>query len=232
MEIKQKIFEFIKNYKSKIIIFGCIFILFATLSILIFNSNKKMQEKPEEEVLSIEIEEPREEEEKIEKEKIVVDIKGYVENPGIYEMDNSSRVHDVIIKAGGLLKNANTEFINLSKEVFNEMVIVVYSNEEIESFDSKDAKEEKECICENTINDACILLNSDISNEQNSSIVNINTSDLELLMTLPGIGESKANAILEYRKEFGKFENIEDLMEVSGIGESVYSKIKDFITTE
>ena len=133
---------------------------------------------------------------------------------------------DVINISGGLTENANTRYINLSKILIDGDVIVIYSNEEIEK-----AKEsniiyiETPCICEE-INDAC--LDNNISN--NNSLININTASLGELDSLSGIGESKAQAIIKYREENGAFNSIEDILNVSGISETIFSKIKDFIT--
>lgn len=154
-----------------------------------------------------------------------VDIKGAVQNPGVYEMNIGTRVIDLIEKAGGLLKDANTNFINLSKELTNEMIVWVYTDKEIEELKlSKTIIEyiEKECNCPSVDNSACI-------NNSNSSLININTANLELLMTLSGIGESKAKLIIEYREKT-PYTSIEDIMNVSGIGESGFNKIKDYIT--
>jgi competence protein ComEA len=158
--------------------------------------------------------------------KIFIDIKGNVLNPGVYSLDEGSRVIDVINISGGLTENANTRYINLSKILIDGDVIVIYSNEEIEK-----AKEsniiyiETPCICEE-INDAC--LDNNISN--NNSLININTASLGELDSLSGIGESKAQAIIKYREENGAFNSIEDILNVSGISETIFSKIKDFIT--
>lgn len=232
MEIKEKILKFIKTNKKKIIIITGT-LLFGFFSILIYYVNKLEFETPEiesNEIISLEIEPTIEEEKEVKKApKVFVDIKGNVVNPGIYEMDADSRVYDVIKSAGGLAKKSNTEYINLSKKIFDEMVIIIYSEQEIKEFN--ESKNEKECICENTINDACI--ENDVNKEEPKlDLININTADVETLMLLNGIGKSKAEDIIKYRNEISKFNKIEDLMEVSGIGESVYSKIKDFITTE
>ena len=101
---------------------------------------------------------------------------------------------------------------------------------------------EYQCICPDNKNDACISKNDTVNtngiknvknvdtNNTSNDKISINTATLEELMTLSGIGESKAKAILEYRDSNGYFENLEDIMNVSGIGESAYSKIKDSIT--
>lgn len=236
MEIKEKVLKFIIFYKNKIIITCSILLIFSISLITIFKiyNGKKVFEK--EEQININVESEKSKKGELE-EKIYVDIKGYVVNPGIYQVNANSRVDDVIFLSGGLLANANTEYINLSKKIFDEMVIVIYSNEEINKFYSKEKsdKNKNDCVCDNTINDACIdtrYSELDISKEEKSMIININTADLELLQTLPGIGEAKAKAIIEYRTTNGNFILKEDLMEISGIGESIYFKIKDLITTE
>ena len=185
---------------------------------------------------------------------IYVDIKGYVNKPGVYKVVKGSdkRISDLITLAGGLKKDANTSVINLSTKLRDEMVVIIYSNKQIEDFikTKEDLKNKLEiCDKEEVKNDGCITDNDidnkfesnnkeDISNENSSDgnnetingKVNINTASLELLMTLSGIGESKANAIIDYRNEVGLFENIEDIKNVSGIGDSAFEKIKDSIT--
>ena len=179
---------------------------------------------------------------------IKVDIKGYVENPGVYELDKDSRVIDVINKAGGLKEDANTEYINLSKKIVDEMVIIIYSNSDLEEFKQTEKEIiyiEYECVCPDNINDACIsekdVVNTNNTQEASKTKEEINTESLEdtkisinkstkdELMTLNGIGESKAKAIIEYREKNGEFKSLEDVMDVPGIGEAVYSKIKDNI---
>jgi len=153
--------------------------------------------------------------------KIVVDIKGQVVKPGIYEVDLETRVIDVINLAGGLKNNADTSLINLSKKVFDEMVIIVNSKEEV--LNSKNSQK----IVDDFFNNASV---NDSSNNIRSKKVNINTATLEVLTTLSGIGEAKARDIINYRIENGGFKAIEDIMNVSGIGESLFAKIKENIT--
>jgi len=166
-------------------------------------------------------------------EKLKIDIKGEVVNPGVYELNINDRVIDAINLAGGLKENSDTSYINLSKKLIDEMVIIVYSKEEIEKMKNNEpviVYVEKECICPSIENDACIVENKQ-NNEQNTeSKININTANLEELQLLDGIGEGKAKTIIEYREEHGDFKNIEEIMNVSGIGEAAYSKIKDSIT--
>lgn len=154
-------------------------------------------------------------------EMIFVDIKGSVNKPGVYKFNINDRVIDAINKAGGLTKNANTNNINLSQKLTNEMVVYVYSDDEIKKGNNK-----LTCntLCENNI----IEVNNCVENT-NKDLININTATLEELLTLPGIGESKAKSIIEYREE-NKFKNIEELKNVNGIGESLFEQIKNKIT--
>ena len=172
--------------------------------------------------------------------KIKVDIKGEVKKPGVYELEEGKRVNDVIKKAEGLTEYADTTLLNLSKNLIDEMVIIVYNKNEIEKL-KKDLTTtqtvikyiEKECSCPDTKNDACIK-KADTKKEENKASkdnkVSINTGTLEELQTIPGIGESKAKAIIEYREQNGQFKTIEEIKNISGIGESTFDKFKEYIT--
>lgn len=135
------------------------------------------------------------------------------------------------MKAGGLTENADTSVINLSKKVQDEMVIIIYSRDEVSRFrEVKEIEKQVNDKCnqkdENSlINDACIE-----SSTNTPSKVSINTATLEELMNLPGIGESKAKDIINYRETNGPFTSIEDLLKIKGIGESILAKIKENIT--
>ena len=160
---------------------------------------------------------------------IIVDIKGYVSKPGVYsfkESDNA-RINDLIIKAGGLIKDADTSTINLSKKLEDEMIIIVYSKSEIANYTkTQDNLKKKLEICENKLkNDACIKEKED----EVKTKININEASVDELKSLSGIGDSKAKAIVEYRKK-SKFKSIEDIMNVEGIGESLFASIKESIT--
>ena len=163
-------------------------------------------------------------------ESIFVDIKGEVKNPGVYSVNNSMNVNDVIKLAGGLKKNASTYDINLSKKVSDQMVIVISSKNKINK-----KVDNNEIVINNDAkitNEETAVISTDISNNKElpgHTLVNINTASLEQLLTVSGIGQSKADAIIKYR-EINKFNSIEDIKNVSGIGESLFEKIKDYIT--
>ena len=158
---------------------------------------------------------------------IKVDIKGAVNNPGVKEVLYDTTVDDVIKMSGGLLEDADTSRINLSKKVQDEDVIIVYKKDELEKENYIEIVE-KECICPIITNDAC--LNPSFKNIENtSSKISLNTSSKEELMRLNSIGLAKANAIIEYREEH-LFNRIEDIMNVKGIGKALFEKIKDYIS--
>ena len=168
--------------------------------------------------------------------KIKVDIKGAVKNPGVYEVEENSRVSDVIDISGGLTNEADTSVINLSKNVVDEMVIIIYTKDEINEMKKGSTSIkyiEKECICPKLENDACIENIIDNVPDNNSSStsgkISLNNASLDELMTLDGIGEKKAQAIIEYRKKHS-FKSIEEILEVDGIGTATYEKIKDRLT--
>lgn len=163
---------------------------------------------------------------------IIVDIKGFVSKPGVYAFKKSenARINDLIIKAGGLKKEADTSIINLSKKLEDEMTIIIYSKSEITSYLKTEEELKKKLeICENKLkNEACID-NNIIKQENQNKKININTATLNELMTINGIGESKANAIIEYRKK-NNFKSIDDIKNVAGIGDSLFATIKESIT--
>lgn len=213
-----------------------ILVIFVLLFLFIANSSNE-EVVLEEQLKEKEVEEPIIQEEN---KKIKVDIKGAVNNPGVYEVLENSRVSDAINISGGLTKDADTSTINLSKIIFDEMVIIIYTKDEIAEMlkgDTSIKYIEKECICPKLENDACIedkienVPNNNLNNDSSPSNnkVSLNKASLNELMTLDGIGEKKAQAIIDYRNKNG-FKSIEEIMEVDGIGITTYEKIKDRLT--
>ncbi len=230
---------FTYRHKKQIILCGLgLVLLLVVASIFIYKNFDSKDKEDENIVLNTKKDIKKdEEEEKTSDVYYQVDIKGEVINPGIYTVKEGSRVIDVIRLAGDLTEVADTSVLNLSKKVKDEMVIIVYSFDEVESFTETKEQEEIEqeaCKNQNGIeNDACI---EDSTNDTSSSSVvisgkiSLNTATLDELMMLPGIGEAKAEAIIKYREEVGAFQNIEELKEVNGIGDAIFDDIKESIT--
>ena len=217
--------SFIKKYKYYILII--IFLLLIPIFLSLNTSNVKAKKS----VNNI-VKETKEEV----KDKIKVDVKGAVNLPGVYELDSDSRVIDAINLAGGLREDADISLINLSKKLNDEMVIIIYTSYEIYEYNLSKVKTEYVYIevnnCPDKINDACIKEYDESSSNESSNkslLVNINTASIDELTKLSGIGESKAKSIIEYRNK-NKFESIEDIKNITGIGDSLYEKIKDSIT--
>lgn len=164
---------------------------------------------------------------------IKVEIKGAVINPGVYELSTNSRMVDLIEISGGLSDEGNVEHMNLSKRLYDEMVIVIYTNEEIKSFQSGNSfirYVERECNCPILENDGCIeSIISNNSFENQSNRISLNTGTLEELQTLPGIGLTKAQAIIDYRVANNGFKEVREIVNVKGIGEATYEKIKSYL---
>ena len=167
--------------------------------------------------------------------KYYIDIKGFVKKPGVYEVTADNIVNDCIKLAGGLLKNADTTTINLSKKVSSEMVIYIPKKEEvIKTIPNTTVTKDQEIPNDAVVSDNN-KSNSSISKDNNTqtpnrTLVNINTATIQELTTLSGIGDAKAQDIIDYRTLNGNFKTIEDIKNVSGIGEALYAKIKDYIT--
>ena len=235
MEFLDKIKEFISYNKITLIggVFLLIVILLSNFGIYIM-FNDKISNIEVKEIATNVVKEEKEDNEE-ETQYYWIDIKGEVNNPGVYKLQKGSRVIDAINMAGGLTSNADTSVNNLSKNIKDEMVIVVYKQVEVNSFSEVKQKENIEnnnCVNynEEIKNDSCIDNNDIVASEVDTKI-SINTANIELLMTLPGIGEAKAKSIVEYRENKGNFTTIQDIMNVSGIGEALFEKIKNYITT-
>lgn len=153
---------------------------------------------------------------------ILVHVIGEVNKPGVVKLTEGGRIIDAIEAAGGQTENADLSKVNLAYEVEDGTQIYIPSY--------KDNIENIALISDNA--GEGVIKESAVNNRKNetSSKVNINTAEKEKLMTLPGIGESMANKIIDYRTQNGKFNNIEDIKNVSGIGDSKYNNIKDLIT--
>ncbi|WP_277678420.1 helix-hairpin-helix domain-containing protein [Gracilibacillus dipsosauri] len=135
---------------------------------------------------------------------VMVDVKGEIAKPGVYQMEAVDRVQDVIKIAGGLTKKGDPSAINMAERVYDEMVIIIPKKGEEGSIGAQSAV-------------------------QSDGKIKINTATKEEIMQIPGIGEVKANAMIDFRETNGRFEKIEDLTKVNGIGEKTLDNIRDFV---
>lgn len=228
---------FLKKYKKELVFsfFICLCLFLSCYTIFI---SQDIEDESTQDLLV------SQEEEEIKEEipsKQYVDIKGAVLSPGVYEVEEGTIINDVINLAGGFTEDADQNGINLSKKVEDEMVIYIYTKKEISSNDSTKNTSNSHTSCTSTsynINDCVEKTESIITNKESnekeetekSGIVNINTASQSELMTLSGIGDTKAKAIIDYRNTNGAFKKIEDLLNVNGIGDAIFEKIKDYIT--
>lgn len=140
---------------------------------------------------------------------VMVHVCGSVFEPGVYRLENGARVVDAIEAAGGVKEEAVPDYLNLARLICDGDRIYVPSITE----------------------EGTILYETESYYISESSIkINLNTATKEELMNLPGIGEHKAESIIEYRKQNGNFKKIEDIMQINGIKEAVFNNIKDYVS--
>ena len=152
----------------------------------------------------------------LEKNKIVVEIKGEVARPDVYQLEEGSIIKDLIDMAGGVTEEADLSCINRAEELVNhELIIIGNINDETESR-----------VVQNSSTSSSNGNNSD----KGSTLININTADLEQLKEITGIGNIKAQSIIDYREANGGFKSLEELKNVDGIGDKTFEKIKEQIT--
>lgn len=156
----------------------------------------------------------------------VVYVSGYVNNPGVYELSAGSRVIDAIDAAGGYSKEAYDNYLNLASLIADGQMIYVPSEEEVESGSIERGVASG---ADGSGVGGVTGGNGGGNSSGSGALVNINQASKEELMTLPGIGESKADKIIAYREENGRFSTPEGIMEISGIKDGLYNKIKDKI---
>jgi competence protein ComEA len=147
---------------------------------------------------------------------IYVHICGAVVNPGVYQIKAGSRVCDLIELSGGLTKAAAGDYMNQAESVTDGQRIYIPTKEEIKDLTTEELVDGDQSASED--------------NDKASGLVNINTATAEELMTLPGIGQAKADSIITYRNTNGNFKLIEDLMNITGIKEGVFNRISSYIT--
>lgn len=167
------------------------------------------QSQPEAEVENAVVTEeeqvPAESEGNMSEDEIVVDVKGAVVRPGVYAMEEGTRVDDVITEAGGMTEEADPHSVNLAQILQDEMVVLVAGTPEDGEAGSR-------------------------SSGMDNGKIRINQASMEEIQTLNGIGPSKAESIMKYREEHGPFGSVEELLDVPGIGEKTLDQLKEFIT--
>lgn len=255
-EFMNRIKNVLDSYFN-IICIGLFLFLLSGVFVLLYNSykdNKNVEEKEavavKEEVINMIDQETKEEGQEMK-----VDIKGAIKNPGVYTVNQNNNVADLIKLAGGLNKSADTSNINLSRHLEDQMVVKIFTKSEIKKITETKVTKPSECVCSEVEITECINNDTPIiktegqninikptnnenttvkeeSNEkdQATKLISINTATKEELMTLKNIGESKALAIIEYRNTNGSFKTIEEIKNVSGIGDALFEKIREFIT--
>lgn len=196
----------IKRNSKFLLVIAAIVLIFSVNFIKNFNNNEVAEDKFQH-FLEVEQVAKNEIKREVVVENIVVDLKGAVNDPGVYVMERGSRIVDVIERADGFQKEANKDVINLALLLEDEMVIFVplYGEEssEIEQITMASSKD--------------------------NGKVNINNATAEQLEKLPGIGPAKAAAIISFREEQGSFKSVEDIVRVSGIGQKSLEAMSQFI---
>ncbi len=204
---------FIEKYRNLLIILAVISVISIVFAGKLLNSKEEDNFEPIQDVEEVppvvvdnEPEEPR---------TIYADIKGEVNKPGVYELIFGERVKDAVVKAGGFTENADEKQVNLALKVTDEMIIYIPK------------------IGEEPPNSTITPQETTATNGGTSkNKLNLNTSSSQELTELPGIGPAKAEAIVEYRETNKQFKTIDDLKEISGIGEKTFEKLKDLITVQ
>lgn len=211
--------------KQRIIVVIILFIVIICIIYYFYTKDNITFSTDEEIFIKNDVEEKIEETEEVNQtsNKIIVHISGAVNKEGIVELEENSRIADAVEKAGGLKENADISKINLAFKIEDGMKIHIPSIEERKNEINNQNIEEQ--------TSKYITSSSELNEDtnQNTGKVNINTANQTELETLPGIGPATALKIIDYRKEKGKFKSIEDIKEVSGIGDIKYEKIKDLI---
>ena len=145
---------------------------------------------------------------------LVVYLCGAVNEPGIYTLPAKSRLYEALAMAGGFSERADPAYHNLARELKDGERIYILSCAETTALNVEQQ------------------IAGDTEKAEKDSLINLNTATAEQLTTLPGIGEAKAAAILEYREQAGQFKNIEELKNVNGVGEAMFEKIRNKITVQ
>lgn len=161
---------------------------------------------------------------------LVVHICGAVSAPGVYELPAGSRIIDAVEAGGGFLPEADEACCNLAEEIVDGCQIYIMTKTESCADGQTEKKAGIQTSPDSDMQTTDRNVRSNSATALENGLVNLNTADVAALMTLPGIGESRAKAIISYREQHGAFAQIEDIMKISGIKQAAFSKTKDKIT--
>ena len=154
-----------------------------------------------------------------ESEFLTVDVKGAVKNPGIYQLKKTSRINDAIQKAGGLTTDADSKSVNLAQKLTDEAVVYVAT-----------MGENAASVSSNT-GQSSTSGTSEVASQKGNK-VNLNKANLSDLQSISGIGQKRAQDILDYREANGKFNSVDDLKNISGVGAKTLEKLKEYVTVD
>ena len=208
----------ILNKKQKIIVVVLIIIMCIVIGYYIISKTEKYDYSDIEKISNI-IEEDQEVDDNIIENKIVIHITGEVEEEGVIELEKGARISDAIEEAGGTTEEADLSNVNLAYSLSDGQKVKIPNINE---------KDEEIIVVEEKAGDNIIIE----GNKSKEEKININKAAQTEIETLPGIGPSTALKIINYRNEHGKFRNIEDIKNVSGIGDSKFENIKEYICVE
>lgn len=153
-----------------------------------------------------------------EPETICVFVCGQVVNPGVYYLAEGCRICDALVLAGGCLETADINAVNQAERLLDGSKIYIPGYDE-----DLDDTQVGQVSSQNGLEHASE------SDESGVHCVNLNTATKDELLTIPGVGESKANAILKYRDEHGRFESVDEIKNIAGIKDGIFNQIKDYI---
>lgn len=207
----EELKEFIENKKNKIKIVAVPVLVIAAVLFFWLNSGSDEIKIDEGNSSAIEEDGVSQQEVNSTQSHLYVDIGGEVMKPGVYEVSDGTRLFEVIDKAGGLTEDADIDGINRAETVQDGQKIMIGRHGE-------NPDENRDSYSANNVTDS------------GEDKVNINTADAAALQTIPGIGPSKADRIIEYRESEGKFNEIDDIKNISGIGNKTFESIKEYIT--
>ncbi|HEL2246472.1 TPA: helix-hairpin-helix domain-containing protein [Streptococcus suis] len=220
MDTIKTYIEMLKEYKWQIALPAVAGLLMATF--LIFSQPAKSDQtgltdfsQPQQSSSSQEQLEEVSTEESEESSQLVVDVKGAVEKPGLYTLEAGARVNDAVEAAGGLTSQADPKSINLAQKLSDEAVVYVAS------------KDENISVVASTTTSSAMS-----QEEKTTSLVNLNTATEADLQTISGIGAKRAADIIAYREANGGFKSVDDLNNVSGIGDKTMESIRPYVTVD